>query len=66
MTEYTVKLNNRLEREVRVKAEYADVSESGALCFYNEPGQDDKTLKSVSGDDNLVRAFNSWTSFSKV
>jgi len=66
MTEYSVKVSNPFEREVCVKAEYADVSESGALCFYNEPGQDDKTLKSVSGDDNLVRAFNSWTSFSKV
>lgn len=47
----------------RVESEYVEISESGALCFYNQPGESNKkTLQSVSGEDNLICAYNDWLS----
>lgn len=55
-------------RIIPVKAEYAEV-EDGVLCFYNKVttgDNPDKSLRSVAGQDNLFRAFNSWENMSKI
>lgn len=51
----------------RVESEYVEISESGALCFYNQPGESNKkTLQSVSGEDNLICAYNDWLSVTEM
>jgi hypothetical protein len=54
-------------RGCEVESEYVEISESGALCFYNQPGESNKkTLQSVSGEDNLICAYNDWLSVKEV